>query len=487
MSDKEKQGIYDYNGTAKINVIAKHENGVLSTTVHELMHLLLTKSTNYGQFVGYMNRVAHIYPKYKNSAQLLAKRMIEVQEGVATFHEYFMLRQSVNEHDFKAEINRFKKSNRQYYNYLKPLLFILNLKIDWDKEQYKLPALVKIIGISSLSFSFPTVRLVQLESPNKLKVYLDKTNINPDEKYKRIIAEVKSEFEKGKHIQEVIDNLTERELHTDLGWNEDFRNVLHEDIKRVTERYPTIFEDYSSFLVDIREVFSESAKGDFEVNPIDFVQPGATREYKRRLVDYPSFLELVKNERGSLYIKGVGFNKEKDESPEFYLEFIAIMGEINYYVKDIKEQQLHEIIEYIDNGNGVACSPAAYDFYNAKLLLLEKPLKRNMYVYFDSPYFASRMFLAKFLKTDTIYPAFYIEYPNFNMLVIQYEYKNIFLVPIFTLSTHTLDKDVGRYFDLNFIDTDKAKEEGRLNDNMIDVVDSIVNSILQTAPIKIVN
>lgn len=482
-------GVYEYSGVGTLNPMLINEENIYQTALHELIHKQLTENTPYGDFVSHVKRMSKVIKEYEHSATVLENRMIKVQETVAYLIEHLFIKQKSNEHDFKVILHKMKKENRLYFNMVNKLDYLLQIEIN-DNNFLDIINLIKFMGIASLSFYFPKMKMNQIINVHKLTTYLKQHDINPNEKFEKINKFVKQRINEGLSITNVIGEVAANFAPKQNGFEEDFREVIKEHVKtsRILEYYPQIFENLTNIAFQNKKTgFIKVPKE--EVSEIDYLQIGKVKDnvYPVESIQIEEFKRIIQEDFGSLYVYGSYIDKQEDEGYLYYsLEFKCISNQKTYRLSErVCGDLLEEFIDLIHIENAIILTPLAYDFKNETLIGLGCSLKRYIYVYFDIPYAYARLLLKEMLKDKESKPAFYVEYPNFYLLVIQVQEKYIFLVPFISLSTHTLENDLEKdMFKIHFVDTDKAFEEGRLNDKTINMIDTIVNSIMELPLVK---
>lgn len=476
--------VYEYSGIGILNPLLINEENIYHTALHELIHKQLTENTPYGDLVGYVKRISEVVKEYKHSATVLEDHMIKVQETVAYLIEHIFIKKQSNEHDFKVILNKMKKENRQYYNMIKKVDYILQIDIN-ENNFVDIINLIKFMGMISLSFYFPKIKMNQIVKVHKLTTYLKLHNINPNEKFEKVNKFVKEKIQEDPNIGNVIGELTVEFAPEINGFEEDFREVLleHDKTLKVLEAYPHIFENLTNISFQNKKTGFINVPKD-EVSELDYLQIGKVKEnvYPIESIEISEFKHIISEELGSLYIYG-SYMKDNIDSDDLYyaLEFKCISHQKTYRISlDIQRALLEEFINLIHIENAIILSPLAYDYKNEMLIGLNSSPNRYIYIYFDIPYAYTRLLLKDMLKGKASNPGFYMEYPNFYVLVIQVQERYVFLIPLIALSTHTLEQDLEKnLFKIHFQDTDKAFDEGRLNNETINMIDTIVNSIME--------
>lgn len=132
--DAQLLGQYDFDNFTLLNALMSNEERI-STSVHEYSHFQLSNQSVYGT-IQYCLKKLTICVTCNNDANKLKSAMTffsdnstKVQEGLAVFIEatYFML-SSIG--DYEKFIKNLKENNKRYYEYVKPLCFILEYMKD---------------------------------------------------------------------------------------------------------------------------------------------------------------------------------------------------------------------------------------------------------------------------------------------------------------------------------------------------------------------
>ncbi|MED3180206.1 hypothetical protein [Bacillus thuringiensis] len=477
---KETFGVYEYQGISKINPLLNDEENLKYTAFHELIHKFLTEGTSYGDFVTHMQLLSSSIKGYSHSAKVLVREMEKMQEAIAYFLEHIYIKKSTETHEFNVSLNQLKKTNRENFNLMNKLDYLLDLEYKSEDDYVDIIYLVKFMGSVALSFEFPDIKIEQLKNPNKLTSYLKKHKINPNQKFYNINQFVKGEILKGEPIRSIIEGVVKNFSPQNNGWGKNFRQILSEDsqYKTIAHTHPVVFENLNKITIYNQKTgeFKNLIEEDSQLN---FVHAGAVSEYPTKTVDLKIFLQIIEEDQGSLYIYGAYVMEVANDTAGYIVVFKSVTQKTTFKVINIDENKLHTIVDNVDPLNGIAATPLAFNPHQGKLLKLQKQLNRNLFIYFDVPYAYSRMILEYMLGDEVVYGAFYIEYPNFNILLIKFNTNHFFLVPILSLSTHSLQEDLDcNRFKLQFINTDEAMKYGQINKEAIDVVDAIVNATL---------
>lgn len=374
---KEIFGVYEYQGISKINPLLNDGENIDNTAFHELIHKQLTEDTAYGDFVTHIKLLSKTLKEYSHSANVLEFRMINLQESIAYFLESLYIKSKKDSHEFNVYLNRMKKENRQNFNLMNKLDYLFKLPYNSKEDYVDIINLVKIMGVASLSFSFPPIKIGQLKSPHKLKTYLNNNDIDPNQKFVTINKFVKDKIEKGTPIISIIDGILKMFSPKYNGWKQDYRDVLIQDTRyeKIKMVYPTLFENLNN--VSIVNINTGEKKDLVDDMPqFDFIHAGAMSDYPDKIVELNSFLKIIKEDKGSLYVYGA-YSKEIDSQVEYAVSFKSVSQTTNFVVKGINEDKLHKIIEELHVLNGVAATPLAFDYHQGRLLKLNKELKRN--------------------------------------------------------------------------------------------------------------
>lgn len=114
-------GRYDTNGLAKVEI---NNNKTIEdfryTMLHEIIHKILTESTNYGYVMFLLNQIIQSDHTSKSLAEnfykiykILFKQMLKLQEGAAAFIELTYIK-AISPRDYEARYSLYKTDS--YYN-----------------------------------------------------------------------------------------------------------------------------------------------------------------------------------------------------------------------------------------------------------------------------------------------------------------------------------------------------------------------------------
>ena len=124
-------GQYDFENYTLLSALMD-EKEIINTAVHEYTHFELSNQSTYGIVLYCLNRLIIPYDcksdidKQQAARKFFMDHTIKVQEGMAVFIEcvYFMLR---DKKEYIQFIEELRQNNSTYYDYVKPLRFILNI------------------------------------------------------------------------------------------------------------------------------------------------------------------------------------------------------------------------------------------------------------------------------------------------------------------------------------------------------------------------
>lgn len=481
----EKYGEYDFKGYSIINAFINDENEAGFTAIHESMHAYLTENTPYGDLGAYIDNLSKINKKYEHTGSILFKKMENMQETLAYFYEFLIFKYSNDDHEFKLKLKNLKKENKQNYNRLVKVSYLLDLAVKKDEDYIDIINLVKVMGVFSLTFWFPKISIEQIQNVHKFTAYLKLNKIDPNSKFIEVNNFVKKEFKKNKEINKVTNALLKEYSKEKLGWEKEFREVLNEDVKHNLQKqnFPMLFENLRSVVLKDPETGKEV---NFVENrsEFDFVGVGSGVPYSKKQIGLDQFMDVISREWGSLYIYAC-YNRPNVNIDEYFVVFRDIKKGIEFILKDsqinITGAILKQLIDNVGIYNGVIVMPPAYNQYTINILKFSEKTERNKYVYIDFPYAFSRKLLKHYLdslyKDNKQYPGFIVEYQNFWIVAVQIDEKYIILTPIFALSKSSfLDDLESKYLNIKILDLDS--DNVHVNKDALELIDTMVFSTM---------
>lgn len=156
-------GQYDFDNYTLLSALMDKKE-IINTALHENTHFALSNQSIYGIILYCLNKLIIPYDcivdinKKKTAEKFFMDYTIKVQEGLAVFIEciYFMLR---DKKEYIQFIEELRQNNLTYYEYVKPLRYILNIL---EKEgEYKdiLDVAKAVFQVAIMSMNVPIYKL----------------------------------------------------------------------------------------------------------------------------------------------------------------------------------------------------------------------------------------------------------------------------------------------------------------------------------------
>lgn len=490
-------GQYDFDNFTLLNALMS-EREQINTAIHEYTHFSLSNQSVYGTISYCLNKL--IIPqdcktdsdKKDVAMKFFLSNVLKVQEGMAVFIEsiYFLLR---DKKEYESFINDLYLNNRTYYDYVKPLCFILNI-IKGQKREI-------VLAVSHAVFQ------VALESMNASIFDLDGKSFGTNKLIKRMVStqDFSKEYIPNKRFFTMIDDCkkaTSCDELIEMLWNK----VEHkETINTVTEATKR-FEKIKDFVLDI---FSDSKYIDLYRNKLEKIEisekdvseiflqqiPTAFNEeyiakkmkkaswemikQKCKNAEY-SVLFLVgsvKENLSDLLIKmGVIEPKKSEDEREILFFYDLISKEV--YGCLLEEIQLQEILADGENKSVLLTSYKNYD-YEQDCIPKYSKINRFTYIYCDRTYNNVIDYLNKWADKEVYYR--YMVYESMPVLLIKNSNSSIFILPMTPIVADEADRDIRKNHRNMLMITDA--EDGEYDSHVItdskkrDEIDTIINCL----------
>lgn len=463
-------GEYSYSNFSIINTFDAHNRGIESTHLHEMIHLALTKSTEYGFFATIINRVVRFDTSYEYLNKILAKHMLRLQEGVSTFCEIVYHAQKTSLKDALDDLKELRHLNRQYYNYVHPhisrLLFFADSS---NKEKYyftplELFDIVYKLAFVSMNCSLVTIPIEVMGNKRRLKPYIEQKNPQLYLPNSRFLALIKK-----------LNNLLIAAPEKSIG-KEDILKKTLEGID-VNGHYLAIISDskakdlYIKTYVDatkkyIRELFSKSNQKDLIYDTVNmfvakyvdiqklhhYVIPSSFKAmYNGRKVGNNEIMQLTNNDRGIFFIGIDGTYKETVNTASAYISQ-RVFEEIKKlypahilltYMSLVKKKSFVSMFP-IEDLNTIFFQDKIPVVVNYKLIEFVSQLQtdagKKFFIYCDRPYSTAVEIINNYALTQK--PTRFLEYKNMNIVVIRINNDVDLFLPIISILLPDVIRDI---------------------------------------------
>ncbi|MNB98122.1 hypothetical protein D3C75_453660 [compost metagenome] len=364
-------GQYNHRNYTELNPCVEHILGFECTTVHEFAHLSLVRSTSYGLLLSILSQNG----LFLESATLLQKAMLHVQEAVAVFIEYsfFLKVQGVDK--FK-EAKKNILSRSSYFKYIKDIQFL------WDEfEDVEIDEKMRLVywmGLLSLSIDIERIPVELYSQPRKLEKYISDNRyidqINPTHRFK----ELRRAFKR------IIDNGDEIDFYSALD-----QNLFEEAFIEVHPYNQDVFKSYLSELCgdnitqEILSKITRASDKDFHLRTkiVPF------NMFEEELVVAHKFEWILKQDVGVLFIHPFEIIGQKD--PIYGISFFNLKDKKNYFIKPETKRYVASLIRLTKNRENIitAVLPQGFDIGERTIKGLNRGKSGSkLFIYRDIPY-----------------------------------------------------------------------------------------------------
>ena len=489
-------GQYDFNNFTLLNALMSEEERI-NTAIHEYTHFGLSNQSSFGTILYCLNKL--IVPpnctadinKRKAAIEFFMSNTLKVQEGMAVFIEatYFMLGDIA---DYESFINRLRNDNNRYYDYVKPLYFILEYI---KKKDYK----------SKLSVAHAVFQ-VALKSMNASIYDFDGKLFSTNKSIKKMISkqDFSKEYLPNKKFQTMIESCKNTESYEELcnrlyslakvdeDTSVEFYNVRLEKIKKFVidifegssniEYYKKILNKVNVKEEDSSEVFLQQIPTAFNG---DYVQRNMKKigyellKQKCKTIDYSTLFLLggLKTNVSDLLIKmGVVDIPKVNETREIL--FFYSLRDKEIFGCLLEKKELQEILEQDNNRSVVLTSYKNYDYDNDSLPDYFE-LKGNLYIYCDRTYSNAITYINQWADREVYYR--YMVYESMVVLLVKICDDTLFMLPMTPIVACEADKDIltnhRNMHPITEIGDDGYDSYIINNDKIRDEIDTIINCL----------
>lgn len=455
------------------------------TVIHEALHMEFTLQSSYGNFMHMNRRLEVADGRFLYINKILAKHCRKVQEAASVFAEITYLVRMRSFATAEQYIQKLRENNREYYNYLKPLLPFLTF-LEENKgstANCKLPITEILNIVKSMVLISLDVDLTQL-SPDvfRKEKELDRhiaEELCPNRIFHDIIKQVLNILEQDA-TPEVIQNDLQ---HFTVTW----RPVYGEDeLRLMLERHRQFFEklyqDSPNYpvLIDILTEFRIKA-----MDPADILGCGipmtGNPQYSFEKGDMEEIVRRSKQDKGVLYILGdmkSAFSEISRKYPipprycgmpknRFLFTFLDYAQKKQYSVLlDLKQaKQLCR-----DIAAPIVVNYKVYPAMRKKLLC---PVHVPVIIYCDRSYKSAVEVIRSHTETEKRFH--FVSYRETNMgfeaFILELETGFYFLLPMMELSFPLLYQDIQNGV------LRLKQDPAIIDDALLNTIDTVVNCI----------
>ncbi|WP_346961384.1 hypothetical protein [Clostridium sp.] len=475
-------GQYDNRNFVEVNFFDIDED-INSTLVHEHIHLRLTQSTRWGNLGYCLRKIDVIDESKKHFSKFIHKNTIKVQEATAVYFEILYLLKSKGELEAKNKINKLKQYNIEYYNYLKPLIPLIEtfLKSDINIEQKanEVTTMIYHIAINSLNTNICDVSTDHFQDKKNITKFISNAELSakllPFPRFKQLIKqcfekiESSNGFDAGEIINELIDFNEQIMFLNDNDFREKDIDKIKDFILKLFRNSENINE-IKSYLntVKVKEVDIEEA--------ICYAIPNSFKKYKSNhitSVNETNTALMNAQKSGIILILG-----EIVDSFEMIRPYYKIANkDMEIISKKYGGYYLITIIEYFQkkqsftlmtrgrliyilskNNHPIVVSYKTFDYDKMKISGL-LPLTNDIFIYCDRSY-PNAIEIINSISSKTMY-SIIINYEGMAVLLLKIDTNLYFFLPVLSVVEYKIRRDV---------------EDGKLN---IKILDSILVSSIE--------
>ncbi len=456
-------GQYDSRNFVEINIFDIDED-INCTLAHENIHLLLTQVTKWGN-LGYCLRKINVIDDSKNHfVKFIHKNTIKVHEATAVYFEIFYLLKEKGELGLKKKIDDLRRYNREYYNYLKPLIPFINEILrnptDIQEKANQVTTVIYHIAVNSLNTNIIDVPIEYFQSSKNVQKFISTSELSagilPFQRFKQLIKQclerIKSlnQFDGGEILNEIID------LHDQVKYlyDSDYRlreiNKVKDFILRLFKNSDNI-KDIETYLntVNLKEVDLEEA--------IYYAVPNSFKEYESSSITSNNEISAVlmnTQKYGIIFIFGDTAdalemirpyyrisNRDMEKMRKNYHGCYSVTI-FDYYRKKqsvttmSRGKLLHALSK---NNHPVVVSYKAFNYSEMKITGLP-PLDNEVFIYCDRAY-PNAVEIINNISDNVIYTII-ISYEEMKILLLKISDKLHFFLPILSVVEYKIRKDI---------------------------------------------
>lgn len=489
-------GEYGFENFTLLNALMNKEERI-NTAIHEYTHFILSNQSVFGSILYCLNKL--MIPsnciddinKKEAAMGFFVKNSIKVQEGMAVFIEarYFM---SISNDDYERFIDRLKTTNKQYYDYVKPLCFILEYmkNKNYDEKLFVAHAVFQI-ALKSMNASIYDFDGKLFSTNKSIKKMISKKDFSeeylPNKKFQTMIKSCKNtesyaefcdklyslakvdhdisvEFYKSRieTIKKFVLDIFEGSPYIEWYKNRLKKiNVKEEDINAIfLQQIPTAFneEDVQSNIKKIRyELLKQKCK---TINPSTLFLLGS---FKTNVSDLLSKM-------GAVDIPEVKGTKEM-------LIFYNLRDK-EIFSCLLEKKELQEILEQENNRSVVLTSYKNYDYDNNSLPDYSS-FKGNLYIYCDRTYSNTITYINRWADREVYYR--YMVYKSMVVLLVKICDDTLFMLPMTPIVAEEAEIDIQTNHKNMHLITGVGDEEFDphiiKNDKIRGEIDTIINCL----------
>jgi hypothetical protein len=494
--DVQILGQYDFGNFTLLNALMGEEERI-NTAIHEYTHFGLSNQSVYGSILYCLNKL--IIPQDNNAdinkrkavMDFFLSNTLKVQEGMAVFIEatYFMLGDSA---DYDLFISELRTGNKKYYDYVKPLCFILEYMKNEEYDSVLTVAhAVFQIAIKSMNASIFDFDGKLFATNKSIKKMISRQDFSkeylPNKKFLTMIESCKNEKTYEEFCQSLFSYAKEEEDYSVEYYRDRFEKIK-KFVLEIFEGSPNI-EIYTNCLkqVNIKEVdpssiFLQQLPTAFNE---EYIQKNMKKiEYgllkkKCKTIEYSTLFLLgeLKHNISDLLIKMGVVNVPDIEETREILFFYSLRDK-DVFGCMLEKNELHELVEQTDNRSVILTSYKNYNYEN-DCLPNNHRIEGSLYIYCDRTYSNAVTYIKQWAEREVYYR--YMVYESMVVLLVKICETSLFMLPMTPIVAEEAEKDIqtnyknmhpiteveDEEFDSHIIKDEKTRDE----------IDTIINCL----------
>ncbi|MCM1237538.1 MAG: hypothetical protein NC489_46320 [Ruminococcus flavefaciens] len=491
-------GQYDFENFTLLSALMD-EKEIINTAIHEYTHFGLSNQSTYGIVLYCLNRLIIPYDcksdinKQQAAIKFFMDHTIKVQEGMAVFIEciYFMLR---DKKEYIQFIEDLRQNNSTYYEYVKPLRYILNiLEKDGEYEDILIVANA-VFQVAIMSMNAPIYKLEGANfATNKfIKKMLSRQDFSKNYiPNKRFFAAIDSCKEATSCVE-----LSEQLLKC-AGITENVSSIVEpkERLDNIKVFVLSIFADskyYALYVNKLAGINTREINGsdlflqqlptafneDYIKNNMKKIDSG-TLKTKCKTVEYSTFF-MLGNLKDNTFdmMRRMGIVEFPEFEDEREVAFFYGLRKKEIYACLLECNQLHEILLDKDRKCVLLTSYKNYD-YQKMCIPNHSDIEDYIYIYCDRTYSNASSYLDQWKSKEVYYR--YMQYESMIVLLVKIDDRTIFLLPMTPIVADEADRDIRENRKNMMMITDVKDEE--IDSHIItdstkrDEIDTIINCL----------
>ncbi|MDU4855071.1 MAG: hypothetical protein E6X72_11865 [Clostridioides difficile] len=179
-------GLFAYENESFVDSSQTSEKHI---EAHEYIHMMLSKSTSYGMFIVMLKKALVMDKSKEWIKDIFSSNMKKMQECAATSIQYLYILRESGYDEYLREYKQLKLNNREYFNYLKNVSWLMETATEENVESYI--SIIQSIGRMSLQIDVNSIPKEVFISEKEMKRFNNDINnsllYNPSIRFKNLI------------------------------------------------------------------------------------------------------------------------------------------------------------------------------------------------------------------------------------------------------------------------------------------------------------